>query len=283
MERKRAALINDLSGFGRCSLAVAMPVLAAQGVECCPLPTAILSNHTGYESFTFTDFTPYMRAYIDEWKKRKITFDAVYSGFLGSAEQIGIVEDLLRDLGGGALKVVDPVMGDGGRAYTTFDATMQKEMKRLAALADVLTPNVTEMMILLDQPYPEKTTLARLSETAADLGRRYGCAVVLTGLEAPYCTDLPEGGIVNLCVEKSGRVTSVRSKKAPASFAGTGDMFASALTGGLLRGKTLPAAAQTAADFVAKCAEYTCKVGGDPKDGPFFELFLKELISYEEK
>ncbi len=278
MDRKRAALINDLSGFGRCSLGVCVPVLAAQGVECCPLPTAILSNHTGYDSFSFTDFTPYMRAYIDEWKKRGIAFDAIYSGFLGSAEQIGIVEEFFDGFGKNALKVVDPVMGDDGRAYTTFDETLQKEMKRLASRADVLTPNVTEMMILSDLPYPGRTTLAALEKTAAALGETYGCLIVLTGIENSLCPDVPENTVVNLCLPRGGKAAALSCKKAPAKFAGTGDMFASALTGLLLRGRAPEDAVRAAADFVAKSAAYTCKVGGDPLDGPFFEKFLKELI-----
>ena len=155
MQPQKIALINDLSGFGRCSLGVAVPVLSALGHQCCMLPTAILSNHTGYESFTFTDFTPYMENYICEWKKRELSFSGIYTGFLGSERQVDMIRDFLDGFGQNALKVIDPVMGDHGKAYTTFSEDTLQKMSGLAKHADVLTPNVTELMILLGRPYPE--------------------------------------------------------------------------------------------------------------------------------
>ena len=155
MPTPRVAAIHDLSGFGRCSLTVAIPVLSAMGVQCCPLPTAVLSTHTGgFEGYTFRDLTEEMAAAAAHWKALDLRFDAVYSGFLGSERQIGLVRQFLRDFRRpGTLAVVDPVMGDFGRVYETYTPAMCRRMADLTAEADVITPNLTEAALLLGVPY----------------------------------------------------------------------------------------------------------------------------------
>ena len=155
MPTPRAAAIHDLSGFGRCSLTVAIPILSAMGVQCCPLPTAFLSTHTGgFEGFTFLDMTREMPKVTAHWQSLDLRFDAIYSGFLGSARQIGVVEDFIYTFRRkNTIVVIDPVMGDDGRAYQTYTAEMCEGMCRLSALADVITPNLTEAAFLLGRPY----------------------------------------------------------------------------------------------------------------------------------
>ena len=155
MTTPRVAAIHDMSGFGRCSLTVAIPILSAMGVQCCSLPSAFLSTHTGgFEGFTFLDMTDEMPKVADHWASLGLTFQAIYSGFLGSARQIGIVEDFIRRFRRpDTVVVIDPVMGDYGRVYQTYTAAMCDGMARLAELADVITPNLTEAALLLGQPY----------------------------------------------------------------------------------------------------------------------------------
>ena len=184
MMTPRVAAIHDMSGFGRCSLTVAIPILSAMGVQCCPLPTAFLSTHTGgFEGFTFLDMTDEMSKVADHWASLGLTFQAVYSGFLGSERQIGVVENFIcRFRGPDTVVVVDPVMGDYGRVYQTYTAAMCSGMARLAELADVITPNLTEAALLLGQPYEMlpagEAGLREITERLSLGGRR---SVVLTG------------------------------------------------------------------------------------------------------
>ena len=143
--QKKIAVINDFSGFGRCSIAVSLPIISALGIQCCPLPTAIFSNHTGFSSYFWTDFTPHMAEYADEWRKLDLRFDAITSGFLGSLRQIELVKDFFRRFKTpGTLTVVDPVMGDNGALYKTYTPEMAAGMRELVREADILTPNLTE-------------------------------------------------------------------------------------------------------------------------------------------
>ena len=152
--QKKIAVINDISGFGRCSVAVAMPIISALKIQCCPVPTSIFSNHTGFPSYFFDDYTEKMPAYIAQWKKLGLEFDGITSGFLGSKAQIDIVKDFIRDFKTDRTTVVvDPVMGDYGKPYATYTPQLCQEMKRLVKYADILTPNLTEACILTDTPY----------------------------------------------------------------------------------------------------------------------------------
>ena len=157
---KRVAAIHDLSGFGRASLTAIIPILSSMGVQVCPLPTAILSNHTGgFDTFSFVDFTDHMQDYIDHWKELNIDFDCIYSGFLGSERQIEIVSGFIDDFGTkDNMVVIDPVLGDNGNLYSTMDQGLVEGMKHLVTKADIITPNFTEVSLLLGEEYKQTTT-----------------------------------------------------------------------------------------------------------------------------
>lgn len=271
MTTPRVAAIHDMSGFGRCSLTVAIPILSCMGVQCCPLPTAFLSTHTGgFPGFTFLDMTDEIPKVAAHWKSLNLHFCAVYTGFLGSARQIGLVENFIRDFREDGVVIVDPVMGDGGAVYKTYTREMCAGMARLAERADVITPNLTEAALLLGIPY-EKLPAgeAGFREIAGRLslgGRR---SVVLTGASAA------EGSTGAMCFDaRTGRFESVQTRRVNREFHGTGDVFASVLTGALVRGRSLPEAAREAVEFVRICAEHTAAIGLPMREGVDFEPLL---------
>ncbi len=279
MPNRKIALINDLSGFGRCSLNISLPVLSAMGFWCAVLPTALLSNHTGYESFTFYDFTPHIPEYINKWRDRGISFDGIYTGFLGSEAQIELMEGFLKTFGRSALKIIDPVMGENGKAYATFTPMMLEKMGVLAQYADVLTPNLTELMILLEQPYPKSITLKELTALCRRLSEANRCRVVLTGISHDVCSEICENRLGNLCVSGNQTAKLIDRPRSRTAFAGTGDLFASVLCGEMLRGKDFITATEKAADFVSLCALSTEAENGAAQDGPAFENHIKELLT----
>ena len=272
MSTPRVAAIHDMSGFGRCSLTVAIPILSAMGIQCCPLPTAFLSTHTGgFEGFTFLDMTDELPKVAAHWKSLGLGFQAVYSGFLGSERQIVIVEEFLRDFrGADTIVVIDPVMGDHGAVYQTYTPAMCAGMARLAELADVITPNLTEAALLLDIPYGElpvgEAGCREIVERLSLDGRR---SVVLTGAStAPELTGA-------MCFDaRTGRTEAIQTRRVPQEFHGTGDVFASVLTGALVQGASLPDAARQAVDFVRACAERTARAGIPMREGVEFEPLL---------
>jgi len=267
-----------MSGLGRCSLAVILPVLSAMGAQCCPMQTAYLSAHTAFpasDESAFYDLTAAMAQTIRHWKELKVSFDAVYSGFLGSARQISLLSegiDTFRQKD--TLVLVDPVMGDNGKLYRTYTPEMCRRMAKLAEKADLITPNVTEAAILLgedlrDMPRDEnafRDWLVRLSRN----GRR---SVVITGVS------LASGqvGAGVLCRE-SGGIGFFMDSEEPGCFSGTGDLFAAVLLGALLRGENLADASKRAVAFVRRCAAYTIKLGAPVLDGVNFESQLRHLI-----
>lgn len=276
MTTPRVAAIHDMSGFGRCSLTVAIPILSAMGVQCCPLPTAFLSTHTGgFEGFTFLDMTDEMPKVADHWASLGLTFQAIYSGFLGSARQIGIVEDFIRRFRRpDTVVVIDPVMGDYGRVYQTYTAAMCDGMARLAELADVITPNLTEAALLLGRPYDAlpagEAGLRQITEQLSLEGRR---SVVLTG------ASLAPGRTGAVCYDaRTGRTQVVQTAYIAHEFHGTGDVFSSVLTGALVRGSTLADAAGQAAEFVRACAQRTAAEDLPMREGVDFEPLLGLLI-----
>ena len=281
MSTPRVAAIHDMSGFGRCSLTVAIPILSAMGIQCCPLPTAFLSTHTGgFEGFTFLDMTDELPKVAAHWKALGLDFQAVYSGFLGSERQITMVEDFLREFrGADTVAVIDPVMGDHGEVYQTYTPAMCAGMARLAELADVITPNLTEAALLLGVPYGElpagEAGCREIVERLSMDGRR---SVVLTGASAaPELTGA-------MCFDaKTGRTEAVQTRRVPQEFHGTGDVFASVLTGALVQGAPLPAAARQAVDFVRACAERTAKAGIPMREGVEFEPLLGLLAQPVDK
>lgn len=182
--QKKIALINDMTGFGRCSIAVALPVISMLRVQCCALPTAIFSNHTGFESFYYQDYTDHMQPSINEWKKLGLEFSGICTGFLGSARQIAIVSDFIRDFKRpDNLVIIDPVMGDYGKPYPTYTKEMCDHMKDLVCYADILTPNMTEACILTDTPYEDKKWhLSEIEAMAARLSENGPSKIVITGI-----------------------------------------------------------------------------------------------------
>lgn len=271
MSTPRIATIHDLSGFGRCSLTVALPILSAMGAQCCPLPTAFLSTHTGgFQGFTFLDMTDEMPKVAAHWKSLNLKFDAIYSGFLGSARQIGVVEEFFYDFREpSTLTVVDPVMGDHGEVYKTYTPAMCAGMTRLARLADVITPNLTEAALLLGLPMNALPSPRETVERLSLDGKR---SVVLTGVS------MSPGMTGAMCFDaKTGRTEAVQTDFIAHEFHGTGDVFASVLTGALVQGRKLNDAAMLAAKFVRACAERTAAASLPMREGVEFEPMLGYL------
>ena len=276
MSTPRVAAIHDLSGFGRCSLTVALPILSVMGVQCCPLPTAFLSTHTGgFEGFTFLDMTDEMPKVAAHWKSLALRFQAIYSGFLGSARQIDMVADFIRGFReADTVVVIDPVMGDHGQVYQTYTSAMCSGTARLAELADVITPNLTEAALLLGLPYDalpagERGCLEIAERLSLD-GRR---SVVVTGASA--APDLTGAACFDA---QTGQSQMIQTRRVPREFHGTGDVFASVLTGALTQGKSLPEAAREAVEFIRLCGERTAAQGLPMREGVDFEPLLGLLV-----
>ena len=271
---KKALAIHDLSCFGKCSLTVALPILSACGVETTCLPTAVLSTHTGgITGFTYRDLTDDLLPIADHWRTLGIGFDGIYTGFLGSFAQIGIVREYFDRFPCG-LKLVDPVLGDNGALYTVFDESFPAEMKKLCAKADVIVPNMTEAALLLGEPF--KKPPYRRAEIEEILGRLCGLgakSVVLTGVA------FDETFLGAACMEaSSGRFDFYLNRRIEGFFHGTGDVFGSVLFGGLMRGRTLPDAMKLAVDFTLDAISRTAAAGTDPRFGVHFEPALPKLV-----
>lgn len=276
MSTPRVAAVQDLSGFGRCSLTIAMPVLSAMGVQCCPVLTAYLSTHTGgFTGNTFLDLTDQMAPVTAHWRREGVAFDGIYTGFMGSREQISLTADLIRTFRReNGLVVVDPVMGDHGRPYRTYTPEMCQAMTELTALADVITPNRTEAAILLGVDYEalrldSETDCRRWTEQLSRGGR---CSVVLTGV-------VQGDRLGAVCFDRStGETFFAMADRVDAQFHGTGDLYASVLTGALARGRDLKEAALLAAEFTSLCVARTAAQPQLPeRDGVDLEPLLWRL------
>jgi len=281
MSTPRAAVIHDLSGFGRCSLTEVIPILSVMGIQCCPLPTAFLSTHTGgFTGFTFLDMTEELPRVAAHWKSLGLRFQAIYSGFLGSERQIGIVADFIREFREpGTLVVVDPVMGDEGQAYQTYTPAMCAGMARLAELADVITPNLTEAAFLLGRDYAglsngnrtfqEEAVLRELVQDLSLGGKR---SVALTGAA------LAPGRTGAMCFDaRTGEISAAQAEFVAHPLHGTGDIFASILTGALMRGNSVQEGAALAVDFIHACALRTVAQNLPLREGVDFEPLLGRL------
>lgn len=269
----KAAVINDFSGFGRCSIAVSLPILSAMKVQCCAVPTAVFSNHTGFESFVFHDYTDYMEAYIREWKKLDLRFGAITSGFLGSSRQIEIVMKFINDFRDkNTAVVIDPVMGDYGRLYPTYKVETAIEMKKLVGLADILTPNLTEACILTGEVYrenPDDAFLENLCLKLCDNGKGAG-KIVITGLER-------KEGVMNFIFEEDKGFTALTLPRTGQQRSGTGDVFSSIITGCAARKIDFEQSVRLAADFVGKAIRRSDELDIPRTDGVCFEEILSIL------
>ena len=277
MKQKSAAAIHDISGLGKCSLTAAIPVLSAAGVSVAALPTAFLSTQTGgLNEYTYRDLTPDMRPAMAHWKKIGVRFDAIYSGFLGSAEQVDIVREFVSTFRHEhTLFLCDPAMADNGRLYDTFDDSFVDCMKNLCADADILVPNFTEAALLLGEDYHEPPyTTQYVERIASALSACYGVRdVVLTGV----AFDEISLGAAAYSAETK-RITYSLRQKVRGMFHSTGDLFASALLGGLLNGYSLNESAEKAIDFVVASIRRTVDLGGDSRFGLAFELCLPQYM-----
>jgi len=273
----RVAAVHDLSGFGRCSMTIIMPTLSAMGVQCCPVLTAYLSTHTGgFVGNTFLDLTNQMASVTAHWQKEGISFGGIYTGFMGSREQIGLTADFIRTFKEKSnLVVVDPVMGDHGKPYRTYTPEMCEAMGSLADLADVITPNRTEAAILLGVDY-DTLRLDREDDCrywTQELSRNGSRSVVLTGVS------IQPDQLGAICFDhRTGETSFAMASRVADSFHGTGDLFASVLVGGLVRGMHLRDSAQLAAEFTSLCVARTAAQSGLPeREGVDFEPLLWRL------
>lgn len=270
----RVAAVHDMCGYGNCSLTAAIPILSAAGCDVCPVPTALFSAHTRYSVFTFHDTTEILDGYLDAWRKENVDLDGVYSGFLGSAEQVEIIKRLYSQYPH-ALRLVDPVMGDGGEIYATYTPALCEAMGTLVDGADVLMPNLTEASILTKRTYPGRdlsdAEVNDMIDALLDLGAKN---VVLKGI------DHDDGTIRNYVASAASGASGKQElahSKLPFMTHGTGDAFASALCGALMAGRPLAESAHIAGEFVRHAMENTQYQPHHDERGVSFELNLDEL------
>ena len=283
---KKVAVINDLSGLGKCSLTAAIPVMSVLGVQPCPLPTAVLTNQTGYDSYYCVDFTNTIDRYTEEWKKRELKLDGIYTGFLGSAAQVEKIlhfcEVFRRE---DTLLLVDPVMGDLGKAFSICSPELKAQMKKLVLCADVITPNLTEFCILTDTDYDQLTShssapdyldqIARRGRTLLDAGVG---TIVVTGIiwKAPSDT---KPGYYNLIISAKEGLHAVSSGIHGGSYSGTGDLLASVLCASMVRGDSAEDGVRRACRFIEQALIETAAEDIPRNDGINFEPCLPLLFS----
>lgn len=300
--QKKAAVINDISGYGRCAVTVALPIISKLKVQCCPVPTSIFSNHTGFPTYYFDDYTERMEPYIDHWKKLGLTFDGIQTGFLGSKKQIEIVAGFIRDFRReGTVVVVDPIMGDNGKSYATYTEEMCREMRRLAALADIITPNLTEACILTGTGYhEEKWKMKEIRKLALELSHMGPKKVVITGIPqgeyiANYCYEAYASGLKSGVESRGGGRTAieatgqpgmqdfgvgerlVRTMKVGTQRCGTGDIFAAIITADAVNGVAFDVSVKKASNFIKKCILKSIEMEIPLTDGVCFEEILDTL------
>lgn len=273
---KRVAVINDLSGFGKCSLTVSLPILSALGLECNPIPTAILSNQTGYDNFHAVDFTEHLTPYIDVWKKQNAGFDAILTGYLGSEKQVDIILDFIDHFGKDSLVFVDPVMADDGVLYDTYNESLCEKVKTLTQKANIITPNLTELCILCDSDYNEvskKNDIDIIVKLAKSLLTEITKTVIVTGIK-------DGDDITNLIARENG-VSVIKTPLLNGSYSGTGDIFSSVVCGSIVNGKSVKEAVNLATDFICCSIKSTpTKLDYEP-DGVNFQNHLEMLINAE--
>ena len=272
---KRIATIQDISCLGKCSLTVALPLISAMGSEACVIPTAVLSTHTMFSGFTFRDLTDDMPDIAAHWEKEGFRFDALYTGYLGSQRQLDIVADYFDRFGTSALKIVDPAMADNGKLYSGFTPEFALLMGKLCGKADIILPNLTEAAYLLGERYMQpgsytEDDIKGLLRRLAALGPKY--AVLTGGSFAP-----DKIGVMSYCAETDSFDCYFHSK-VNAAYHGTGDIFASVVTGALMRDFTLSEALRIAADYTADCIRLTAETPNGITYGVYFEALIPKLL-----
>lgn len=272
-KQKRMAVVNDFSGFGRCSLTVSIPIISAMKIQCCALPTAVFSNHTGYKEYFFDDYTDKMKRYYLEWEKLGLKFDGIYTGFLGSVRQVELIIDFIQRFADENTSViVDPVMGDNGIKYATINDDLCREIKRLLPLSTIITPNLTEACILSGIPYSsrrfDENELSLITEKLRESGAK---DIVITGI--------PEGNnICNYVSLPDGESFVVSRALNGSPHAGTGDVFASVIAADRVNGVSFKKSVEKAADFVSEAIRLSDEMNIPSQDGVCFEEILGNLI-----
>ena len=274
MPQKKIALINDVTGFGRCSIAVMAPIVSAMKIQAVTVPTAILSAHTQFPEYYFDDYTSKMHDYIQTSKDLNLNFDAIASGFLGSEEQVDIVIDFFKTFKkNGTFTLVDPVMGDYGRLYETYTPSLCEKMKSLVHYADILTPNLTELCTLTDVKYREEgfndAELATMCQKLVEQGPEH---IVVTGIR------YNSKQIMNYVYSKGEEPRIVMVDRIGGDRSGTGDVISSIIAGMYLNGHDFYESVKKAAEFVSKCLRY-CEDNNVPTHwGLCFEMYLRDLM-----
>ena len=278
-QQKKLAAIHDISGFGKCSLTVALPIISAAGITTSVIPTAVLSTHTGgFKDFTYHDLTEDLRPFMAHWKSLDLQFDAVYTGFLGSFEQLDIISEFIDEFKTDHnLIMVDPVMADNGVLYKTFSPEFPYGMAKLCRKADVIIPNITEAALLLEESYvPGPYTPSYIENMLKKLSDLGPGKIVLTGV---YFNEEELGAATY--DRETNEVGYVFSEKIPGYFHGTGDIFGSSLISAILRGFDLKESARVAVNFTTESIKRTAEAKTDPRFGVNFEEsipnFLKQL------
>lgn len=276
---KKIAVIQDLSGLGKCSLTAAIPVISAMGVQACPLPTAVLSNQTGYDSYFCDDYTDRMKYFIEEWRKRNFCPDGIYTGYLADEKQIDNILEFIHVFKKEYTKIiVDPVMGDDAKVYANYNTGLCEEMRKLVQHADIITPNLTEALLLL---YGKDVMEEQFAEAHEKLvlegyGRRLRATfsletVVITGIHFSE-----ESRIANLVVTEEG-CEWISSAKCGGSYSGTGDLFASVLSAGIVNGEKVGDSVRRAVRFLEPAIRDAHEEKTDRNDGICFEKYLYKL------
>ena len=271
MSYPKILTIQDISCVGQCSLTVALPIISACGVETCILPSAVLSTHTAFSGFTFRDLTDDMPAIRDHWEKENIKFDGIYTGYLGSIKQIEYVINIIKILNkDGAKAIIDPAMADNGKLYPLFNQKYVDAMKRLCACADYLIPNITEACFLTDTEYKTEYNRAYIDSIIEKLIALGAKNIIITGISY-------REGYTGIVIYENGEYNYYEHEKLPNSCHGTGDIYASAFTGALVRGRSAFDAAKIAADYTVECIRQTAEEENHWY-GAKFEPALKTLI-----
>lgn len=286
---KKIAVLNDLSGMGKCSLTAAIPVISVMGIQACPLPTAVLSAQTGFPSYYCDDYTDRMDAIMEEWKKMDFYPDGIYTGFLADARQADKAVEFIEQFAKEDTKIlIDPVMGDNGEEYPIYTEALCEKMRFLVRRATVITPNLTEALLLLygaqrahvlwkELSLMDEERLLKFTEsTGKELSKEFDTEVVITGIDLPARENHQEIG--NLICQ-DGNTTWVTAAKKGGSYSGTGDLFASVLSAGMVKGMDTVDSVRKAVKFLSKGIHDAVLEGTDRNEGICFERYLSELAA----
>ncbi len=275
---KKILTIQDFSCVGKCSLTVAMPIISAFGIETCALPTALLSTHTQFKHWTFANLCDEINPITTAWKNENIKFDGIYTGYLGAVDLIESVKEIIKDFNAeNGIVLIDPAMGDNGKLYANFDMDYVKATKTLCALADVITPNITEATFMLGMEYKEEYDKDYLLEICQKLHKNGAKDVVITGVKKSET----EVGV--FCLLGGKEIYEYYTDREVKDFHGTGDIYSSAVYGGLMNGKTLQEAVSFACDYTKHCIAVTLAEPNYSTYGVNFEQCTKDIVDFINK